>query len=271
MTATTSGATVVADTGGRMWDRALSYWLTSYRRTWRGSLFSGFLSPLLFLTAMGFGLGALVDRDGTGALGGVPYLAFIAPGVLAAQAMQTAIGESTFPVMGAIKWQRQYHAMLAAPLGVTDVLVGHLAFVALRTAITSAVFVVVAAALGAFRSWWVVLALPVAVLCGMAFAAPVFAFSAKTESDGGFNVLFRFIVMPLFLFSGTFFPIEQLPGFLQPLAWATPLWHAVDACRDLALGQATVLGVLGHAGYLALWVVGGVLLARWAFASRLVT
>jgi lipooligosaccharide transport system permease protein len=254
---------------GSLWDRALSYWLLSYRRTWRGSLFSGFLSPLLFLAAMGFGLGALID-DGRQTALSVPYLAFIAPGVLAAQAMQTAIGESTFPVMGAIKWQRQYHAMLASPLRVGDVLAGHLVFVALRVAITSAVFLVVAGALGSLLSWWVLLALPVAVLCGMAFAAPTFAFSARTESDAGFNVLFRFVVMPLFLFSGTFFPVSQLPGFLQPVAWVTPLWHGVEACRSLSLGEASVVPVLAHTAYLALWVAAGVVLARRSFRSRLV-
>jgi lipooligosaccharide transport system permease protein len=262
--------TAIPPAGGRMWDRALSYWWTSYRRTWRGSLFSGFLSPLFFLAAMGYLLGSLVDRGSSSALGGVSYLAFVTPGILAAQAMQTAIGESTWTVMGAVKWQRQYHAMLAAPLGVTDVLVGHLAYVAIRVTITSAVFVVVAGVLGAWQSWWAVLALPVAVLTGMAFAAPTFAFSAKTEADGGFNVLFRFIIMPLFLFSGTFFPVSQLPGVLQPVAYATPLWHGVQASRDLALGQASVLGVLGHMAYLSLWVAAGVLLARWSFRSRLV-
>jgi lipooligosaccharide transport system permease protein len=259
-----------AAVGGRMWDRALSYWWLNYQRTWRGTVASGILSPLFFLAAMGYGLGSLVDRGNGGALGGVGYVAFVAPGVLAAQAMQTAIGESTWPVMGAVKWQRQYHAMLAAPLGVTDVLVGHLAYVAIRVTITSAVFIAVAGALGALESWWVLLALPIAVLCGMAFAAPVFAFSAKTESDGGFNVLFRFIVMPLFLFSGTFFPISQLPAVLQPLAYVTPLWHAVDACRALSLGQAEPLVVLGHAAFLLLWVAGGVVAARWAFRTRLV-
>jgi lipooligosaccharide transport system permease protein len=263
-----TSATLSTPREGRMWDRALSYWLLNYRRTWRGSLFTGFLSPLFFLASMGLGLGTLVDRD-EAALG-VPYLAFIAPGVLAAQAMQTAIGESTWPVMGAVKWQRQYHAMLAAPLGVTDVLVGHLVYVALRVAVTSAVFVAVAAALGAFESWAAVLALPVAVVCGMAFAAPVFALSVRSESDSGFNVLFRFVVMPLFLFSGTFFPVSQLPGFVQPVAWVTPLWHAVEASRDLSLGRAAPVEVAGHVLVLLLWTVAGVAVARRAFRSRLV-
>mgnify|MGYP003428544549 CR=1 FL=1 len=128
---------------GLMWDRSFAYWLTSYRRVWRGSLFSGFLSPIFFLVAMGFGLGALVDAgDG---ITGVGYVAFIAPGILAAQAMQTAVIESTYPVLGAVKWQRQYHAMLAAPLGPHDIVLGHLAFILMRVVITSTTFLLVAA------------------------------------------------------------------------------------------------------------------------------
>ncbi|MGH8824473.1 MAG: ABC transporter permease, partial [Jiangellaceae bacterium] len=215
------GTTTILDTQplqpapGRMWDRALAYWLTSYRRVWRGSLISGFLAPIFFLAAIGFGLGALVDA-GEG-IGGVGYVAFIAPGILAAQAMQTAVTESTYPVMGAVKWQRQYHAMLAAPLGPYDVVLGHLAFILMRVAITSTTFLLVAWALGAITSPWAVLGLPVAVLCGMAYAAPVFAFAVRQEVDGGFAMLFRFVIVPMFLFSGTFFPVDQLPAWLEPV------------------------------------------------------
>lgn len=254
---------------GWMGARAFSYWLAAYRRTWRGSVFSDLLSPVLFLAAMGFGLGALVD-GGTSDGIGVPYVQYIAPGVLAASAMQCAVGESTFTVMGAIKWQRQYHAMLAAPLRVTDVLLGHLAYVALRVTIAATVFLAVATALGTVRSWWAVLALPVAVLCGMAFATPVFAFAATQESDSGFAALFRLVVMPMFLFSGTFFPVSQLPGLIEPLAYVTPLWHAVDLCRDLALGSPSLLPAVGHVAYLLAWVGGGVVVGHRTFTRRLV-
>ncbi|MFW6203477.1 MAG: ABC transporter permease [Actinomycetota bacterium] len=255
---------------GRMWPRALQFWLMSYRRVWRGSLVSGFLAPVLYLSAMGYLLGPLVDSGTRGGIPGVEYLAFVAPGILAAQAMQTAVSESTFAVLAAIKWRRQYLAMLATPLGVPDVLVGHLVFVLLRVAMTSTVFLGVAVALGAIRTWWAVLMLPVAVLCGLAFAAPVFAF-AGTQSDGqGFNVLFRFIIMPMFLFSGTFFPIDQLPGVLEPVAWATPLAHAVALCRDLALGTATGAAAALHVGYLLVWIVVGYRFALASFRRRLV-
>lgn len=261
---------VVANPRGGGWPSAYAYWWQTYRRTWRGSLFSGFLSPLLYLAAMGFGLGSLVDRGEGGGIAGISYVAFVAPGVLAATAMQTAVGESTYQVMGAIKWQRQYHAMLATPVTVGELLTGHLAFVTVRIAITSSVFMLVAAGLGTLGSPWVLLALPVAVLTGLAFATPVFAFSAGQETDSGFNVLFRFVITPMFLFSGTFFPIEQLPGWLHPVAWATPLWHGVELCRSLSLGTVTAPAALGHVAYLLAWAVGGALLAWWCFTRRLV-
>lgn len=272
MTQTTAGETAppTQPPVGRMWRRALQFWLMSYRRVWRGSLVSGFLSPLLFLGAMGYLLGPLVDSGARGGIPGVEYIAFVAPGILAAQAMQTAVSESTFAVLAAIKWRRQYIAMLATPLGVPDVLIGHLVFVLLRVAMTSTVFVGVAVALGAISTWWAPLMLPVAVLCGLAFAAPVFAF-AGTQSDGqGFAVLFRFIIMPMFLFSGTFFPIDQLPDVLEPVAWATPLAHAVALCRDLALGTGSITLAALHVGYLLIWATVGYRLALASFRRRLV-
>lgn len=252
-----------------MWDRSFAYWLTSYRRVWHGSLISGFLSPIFFLAAMGFGLGSLVDAGDSG-LGTADYVTFIAPGILAAQAMQTAVFESTYPVLAAVKWQRQYHAMLAAPLGIVDVLAGHLVFVLMRVAITSVTFLSVAFLLGAVESPSALLGLPVAALCGMAYAAPVFAYAARQETDSGFAMLFRFAILPMFLFSGTFFPVDQLPGWLEPVAWSTPLWHAVDLCRSLALGSATATAALGHVAYLLVWVGFGSWLAVRSFRWRLV-
>ncbi len=250
--------------------RALEYWLRAYRRTWRGSVFSGVLAPLLYLGSLGFGLGTLVDRGSGGGVDGVPYVLFVAPGVLAATAMQTGVGEATWPVMGAVKWQRQYHAMLAAPLRVTDVLLGHLAFMALRLVLVSAVFGVVGGLLGAFTSWWTVVAVAVAVLCGLAYAAPVMAFAAAQENDLGFAFLFRFVIVPTFLFAGTFFPVDQLPPAARPVAWVTPLWHATQACRDLALGSPDPAAVAAHCGYLALWAGAGVVAASVVYRRRLV-
>jgi lipooligosaccharide transport system permease protein len=207
-----------------------------YRRTFRSSVFTSFLSPLLFLTAMGIGLGGYVDRSGGAALGGLTYLQFLAPGLLAATVMQSAAFEAMFPIIGGLNWQRTFHAMYATPLSPRDIALGNLIWTAFRLVMISSVFTVVIVAFGAAHSPLVVLGIPVAVLTGMSFAAPIAAFSATQRTPNRFNVIFRFGVTPLFLFSGTFFPIESLPSFLQPVAWLSPLWHGVDLTRGLVLG-----------------------------------
>ncbi|WP_250444534.1 ABC transporter permease [Actinotalea sp. C106] len=254
-------------TGG--WQAVTAHWLAKYRRVWFGTAITSFLSPLLYLAGMGYGLGMLVDR-GAGGIDGVPYVVFVAPGVLAATTLQVAAGETTFSVMGSIKWDRTYHGMLATPLGVRDVVRGHLAYVLVRLTMAAVVFFGVAAALGTVRSWWGLLAVPVAVLGGLAFASCCYAYSASLTNDRGLALMFRFVVMPMTLFSGTFFPIAQLPGWLQPVAWLTPLWHTVDASRTLFLGTADPGGILLHVGYLVLWAAGGYLAAVRVLHRRMV-
>jgi lipooligosaccharide transport system permease protein len=199
-------------------------------------VFTSFLSPLLFLTAMGIGLGGYVDRSGGAALGGLTYLQFLAPGLLAATVMQSAAFEATFPIIGGLNWQRTFHAMYATPLSPFDIALGNLLWTAVRLAMISSVFTLIVIAFGAAHSPLVVLGIPVAVLTGMSFAAPIAAFSATQRTPNRFNVIFRFGITPLFLFSGTFFPITSLPTFLQPIAWLSPLWHGVDLTRGLVLG-----------------------------------
>lgn len=249
--------------------RSYEYWIFQYKRTWRGSVVSTGLFPVLFLASMGLGLGSLVDSSASGGVDGLPYLVFLAPGLLAATAMQTGVGESTYPVMGALKWVKTYHAMLATPIGVLDVLVGHLLYIATRILLGSAIFLAVMAVFGALESPLALLAVPAAVLTGMAFSAPVVAFAAVNDNDAGFAALFRFVVTPLFLFGGVFFPVEQLPPVLEQLAYATPLWHGVALSRGLALGTATAGGVLLHVAYLSAWVAVGSWLAARAFQRRL--
>ena len=214
----------------------LEHRAVQYRRTFRSSVFSSFLSPVLFLTAMGLGLGGYVDRSGGTALGGLTYLQFLAPGLLAATVMQAAAFEATFPIIGGLNWQRTFHAMYATPLSPRDIALGNLLWMAIRLGMIATVFTVVIIAFGAAHSPLVVLGIPVAVLTGMAFGAPIAAYSATQRTPNKFNVIFRFGITPLFLFSGTFFPIESLPGFLQPVAWLSPLWHGVDLTRGLVVG-----------------------------------
>jgi len=249
--------------------RELRFWLTNYRRTWRGSIYSSLLNPLLFLGAMGLGLGTLVNKNGDAAIGGVKYLVFLAPGLLAATAMTTAVGESTYPVLASVKWLKTYQAASASPLRPADIFHGHMMFVALRLTMNCAIFLAVAAALGAVQSWWAIAALPVAVLTGMAFNTTIEAWAITRNRDTSFAVIFRFGLIPLFLFSGTFFPITQLPAWLQPIAYATPLWHGVALCRALTLGTATLGGALINVGYLAGLTAIGVAAGNRSYRRRL--
>jgi len=249
--------------------RHFRFWLTDYRRTWRGSIFSSVLNPVLFLGSLGLGLGTLVNARGTAGLGGVSYLVYLAPGLLAASAMESAVGEATYPVFGSVKWNRTYQAAVATPLGPADVFHGHVIFTAMRLTMNAMIFLAVAAALGGIQSGWAVAALPVAVLTGLAFAIPIEAWTITRTRDASFPMIYRFGMIPLFLFSGTFFPITQLPGWLQPVAYATPLWHGVTLCRDLTLGTATPGGALLHAGYLAALIVAGLAVGRRTYRRRL--
>jgi len=242
--------------------RVLEYFVLLLRRTFRGTIFTGFVSPLLYLVAMGYGLGSLVDRGGQG-VGGVPYAQFNAPGVLAATAMQTGVFDASYPVLGAIKWQRQYHAMLATPIGVRDIVTGNLVAIVLRSLLSAAVFLVVAAVVGAIPSWTGVLTLVVVVLVTLAYAGPMFAISARAENDTTFNLVFRLGLVPMFLFSGTFFPVSQLPAWMHPVAYVIPLWHGSSLARDATLGSLSAWSDLGHVAYLLLWAaVGGWLAVR---------
>jgi lipooligosaccharide transport system permease protein len=247
--------------------RAYEYWVMSYRRTWRGSIVSSVLNPVLYLSALGVGLGKLVNRGGGL---GVPYIDFVAPGMLAAVCMQVASFESSYPVMAGIRWTRSFHAMLATPLRVRDCVLGHQLYVASRVGVVAAIYLAVLAGFGAIRSPFALAAWPAAVLLGLAFSAPVAALAAWLERDEGFNALFRFGIMPLFLFSGTFFPISRLPEGVRVLAYVTPLWHGVDLMRHLTLGTPSLWPSLGHVAYLALWASVGLFLARRTFTRRLV-
>ena len=233
--------------------RAFRWWLVNYRRTWRGSIYSSVLNPVLYLGAMGLGLGTLVDKHGTASLGGVSYLAFLAPGLMAASAMQTAVGESMYPVFSAIKWQQTYQAAAATPLRPGDIFRGHVMFTSMRLVMNMMIFLAIMAAFGVVRSPWMVAAVPVAVLTGLAFAAPLDAFAVtQKKNDQAFNLIFRFGMIPLFLFSGTFFPVTQLPAWIRPVAYVTPLWHGVALCRALNSGAPDLVGALGHLSYLVL-------------------
>jgi lipooligosaccharide transport system permease protein len=244
----------------------LEYHLVSYRRIWRSSVLSSFVLPLLTMLGFGVGVGAYV----TGGVEGVPYLDWMVPGLIASTAMQIAMSDSSWPVLGGFEWQRIYYGQAAAPLRVADILDGHLLFIVFRTLTGSAAFLLIATAFGTMHSWWAPATLPIAALVGLAVATPTFAYAASIRSDSYLAILFRLGMIPMSLFSGVFFPVESLPAALRWIAWVLPLWHGVDLSRAATLGVAPSWSATGHVLYLALWAGAGWLLAYRAFSRRLV-
>jgi lipooligosaccharide transport system permease protein len=244
----------------------LEYHLVGYRRVWRGSVFSSFVMPLLFFLGMGVAVGEYVDRGGGLDL---PYLQFIGAGLLAFTGVQIAMIEASYPVMGGFKWHRFYFGIAAAPPRVADIIAGQLGYIGLRIAISATAFLLVMLPFGAVGSAWAVVTPLVAVLVGLAVASPMFAYAATVQSDNLLAVMFRFALLPMMLFSGVFFPVEQLPIGLEPLAYALPLWHGVELCRTAVVGVGPAWPVPVHLGYLALWAVAGFLLAVTRFRKRL--
>lgn len=242
-----------------------------YRRVWRGSVFTNFLQPTFFLLAMGLGLGGLVDGERASLPGGVSFLHFLAPGLLAATCMQTAAFESSWPVAGKMRWQRNYEAMIATPVSVRHIVLGELVWVGARVAIVALAFALVAVAFGALAPAAVAPAVMAGVLTGLAFSAPIVAHAATLPSNGNFNVLFRFVITPLFLFSGVFVPVTSLPGLLKAIAWCTPLFHGVELARGAALGTVVSPAWLMHVAYLGLMTLIGVFAAERTFRHRLHT
>jgi lipooligosaccharide transport system permease protein len=252
----------------RLGYRQFRYWVTYSRRTWRGTVLSAIFGPALYLTAMGLGLGTLVDH-GSGLPGGVRYLDFVAPGVLAANAMQNAFGEGTYPVLGSVKWFGNYWAAVNTPQRPQDVIAGHAVLSLVRIAAINGIFFAFMSGFGTLHSAWAILAWPAAVLTGAAFLLPIMAFVITLDTDQALNALFRFVMTPLFLFSGTFFPWRQLPGWAHPIAYVTPLWHGVELCRSLTLGTAGWAMSLVHTAYLLAFALGGYAVARVTYRRRL--
>jgi lipooligosaccharide transport system permease protein len=249
--------------------RHLEHNLMVYRRTWRGTSFSTILSPVLFLSAMGIALGAFVPE--LTEFGGVSYLVFLAPGLLAAQAMQTATIESSWPLLAGFKWVKSFQGAIATPQEPRDIVVGHLYWQVVRLGIVTGIFLAVMFVFGAVTSLAAVAAWPAAVLTGLAFGMPMAAWTATQKNESSFPIIFRFVVTPLFLFSGTFFPIDRLPDAIESLAWFTPLFHGVALTRSLALGlEVDPLVLVLHAGVLLALVLGGALVAMRTFQRRLV-
>lgn len=234
---------------------SFEHWLLNYKRVWYGSIFSGFLLPVLFVVGLGMAVGNYVN--GSSAIGGVDYVAFIAPGLLASTAFQIASGEMTWPVFAATRWGSQYKAMQASPLTPRDILNGHLLYAMMRGFASSIFFFIVMAVFGLLQSAWSPLALLAALGTAAAVVGAVYAVSMTAKHESALSLVHRFAILPLTLFSAVFFPLSQLPSYIRPLAWISPVWHGVELARAATLGVAPPWPVAAHIGVLVVWAVVG--------------
>jgi lipooligosaccharide transport system permease protein len=241
------------------------------KRIWKTNLTLSFLQPLFFFLGMGLGVGSLVnDRPSSAdALGNVSYAAFLGPGLLATTAMLTAAGESLWPVLGGFKWDGTYEAMAATRLTAAQVVRGQFLWLMVRMVIAVGGVAVVLAVHPDTRSWGIVPAVPAALLCGLVFTAWLTAWASSREYDSSFSMVQRMVVTPLFLFGGAFYPVDSLPDWLRPVAWATPLWHGVELCRGFVLHTLGASDFVFHVAVLAVWLVPGWIVCNRFFARRL--
>ena len=237
--------------------------LMVYRRSWM-IIFSGLFEPLFYLAALGFGLGHFV-----GSVGGVSYASFIAPALLASSAMNGAVYDATTNVFWKLRYAKVYDAVLATPLGPTDVAVGETSWAQFRGLLYAAGFLVTAAALGLIHSWWGLLALPASIVVGFCFAGVGIAASTFIRSWQDFDLV-QMVQLPMFLFSATFFPISVYPPGVQWIVRFSPLYNAIVLIRSLTLGTVSWTILLNIAYLLALGGIG-IVVARRRMAGLLLT
>lgn len=235
--------------------------LRAYSRQWY--LFaSGFAEPFLYLLSIGIGVGHLV-----GTINGIPYRDFVAPGMMAASAMNGSILDTTFNFYAKLKFSGTYDAMLATPLVPADVATGEITWALMRGSAYAAAFLLAMLAFGLVHSWWALLAVPSAVLIGLAFAGVGCAGSTFIRSWFDFDYV-NLALIPMFLFSGTFFPMSRYPDWLGVVVRGTPLYQGVALLRALVLGNPNWASVL-HAVYLAVIGVVGMRVAGRRLARLL--
>ena len=232
-------------------------------------LITGIGSPFLYLLGLGFGLGVLVDQ-GEG-IEGVPYLTFVAPALVMATVMQVAAQENTFGVFGGFKWSNTFTAMRLTPVTPGQMAVGYQASVLVRVMLMLGFYLIALLTFGIGRPLGVLLMIPIGVLLSVAVGFAVMSWVARQKDDRGqLSFVERFVIVPLTLFSGTYFPLETLPIYLQPIGWISPLWHAAELGRAALYGAPMSLGMAAvHVGFLLLVAVVGAALSISTFRRRL--
>lgn len=213
-------------------------------------------SPLMYILAMGVGLGSLLTGNHS-LFDGVPYIVFIAPALLVSSAVQGGVTEATFPVMDGFKWHRIYQGPIVTPITPRQIASGQILAIAIRLLVQSCLFMVIVGLFGAVSLPAGLAAIPVAMLAGLAMGLPIMAYSATIrEERGQFSIIMRFVFMPLFLFSGTFYPLSELPIFLQWIGWISPIWHGTELAR-LAMYAHAVPGWLAAVHLAVLLMLAG--------------
>jgi lipooligosaccharide transport system permease protein len=242
---------------------------TWYKRNWKATVISSIGMPVLYLIAMGVGFGSQVPPNAV--TDHLSYLQYLAPALLATGAVQTATGDATFPILSGFKWQKVFFSAASSPITPAQVCDGQLVWITLRLFGSGLAYLAIAAAIGAVTGPGILLSLLFGVLTGLAFGWLVVAYAAsmKGESGAGFNPLFRFVLVPMSLFAGTFFPITQLPAWIRPVAWITPLWHGTELARGAEFGTLSLWPTVGHVVYLLALIMVGWALSRWRFRVQL--
>jgi lipooligosaccharide transport system permease protein len=238
----------------------------------RSIVMTSVFNPIMYILALGVGIGSYIDRgSGAGSLGGPSYLAFVGPALLASAALTAAFEETSFPVMGGFKWTREFWAMNATPISARQVANGVLLAASFRIVLTVAAFWGCLAAFGLMASPYAALAMPAAILSGLAFGSVIMAVASRLEEDDGwFAIINRLIIAPMFLFSGTFFPLESLPLALRWIGWASPLWHGTQLGRIATYGLAEPPWLVAcHLAFLGGMLALGLALSWGSFARRL--
>lgn len=246
---------------------------TFFKRIWKAVLLGSVVQPMMYLLGVGLGVGALVDRgaDSADLLGGVSYAAFYATAVIATTAMFVAGQEALWPTMDGFTWSNAYRAQTSTPIEPHDVALGLMLHYGLRALLSTTGVIVVLLFFAETRTPGLLLTLPVGVLTGWSFAMPFAAWTATRSTDSSFPAIMRFGIIPMFLFGGAFYPIEQLPDWLEPVAWITPLWHGIELCRGAVLGGLGAGMALVHLGALIGFTSAGLVACTVTFRRSLRT
>lgn len=251
--------------------RVFEHQLLCYRRVWKSNVVGAVIRPLMYVLGMGLGVGSLVDEGPQSGelLADLTYFQFFAPAMIATTAMLVLTNDSLWPIRGGFVWFGTFHAQTATPISPGQVASGVLLWHMAKGLLSAGGVALVLALFESTRSWGLVLAAIFGALSGVAYSAPLVGWSAAQENDMNYPNVLRFVIVPMFLFSGAFYPISQLPEWMQFIARLTPIWHGVELTRGVTHGLLSASKAIGHVAFLAAWVVAGWLLTQRVFTKKL--